>query len=185
MTDDPTPTGGAGGRRHKALVLSAVVDRAVFQAELDELRVREKAHTREGDEIAAARRRLPMAEVDGNLELVGPQSPLTLLEAFEGRRQLIAYNHGAALRLVSPAQYGYVSTKHLCSIEAYADRPPPASIPMSSIASPNARPSRSLAPRCGRRNAMAHSRDGWCGRSIGCSRLRCSGSAPATKSMPT
>ena len=36
-----------------------VVDRGTFQAELDALRVREKAHTREGDAIAAARRRLP------------------------------------------------------------------------------------------------------------------------------
>ena len=33
------------------------VDRATFQAELDQLRVREKAHTHEGDAIAAARRR--------------------------------------------------------------------------------------------------------------------------------
>jgi hypothetical protein len=41
----------------------AVVDRAVFQAELDALRVREKAHTREGDAIAAARRRLPMSRL--------------------------------------------------------------------------------------------------------------------------
>jgi hypothetical protein len=32
----------------------AVVDRATFQTELDRLRVREKAHTREGDAIAAA-----------------------------------------------------------------------------------------------------------------------------------
>ncbi|HEX9110578.1 MAG TPA: hypothetical protein VF845_03810 [Terriglobales bacterium] len=32
--------------------LPAVVDRATFQAELDVLRVREKAHTREGDAIA-------------------------------------------------------------------------------------------------------------------------------------
>ena len=68
-----------------------VVDRATFQAELDRLRVREKAHTREGDAIAAARRRLPMVEVDANLALIGPHGPLTLLEAFEGRRQLIAY----------------------------------------------------------------------------------------------
>jgi hypothetical protein len=30
----------------------AVVDRATWQAELDTLRVREKAHTREGDAIA-------------------------------------------------------------------------------------------------------------------------------------
>jgi predicted dithiol-disulfide oxidoreductase (DUF899 family) len=67
------------------------VDRATFQAELDNLRVREKAHTREGDAIAAARRRLPMVEVDASLELIGPEGPLTLLDAFEGRRQLIAY----------------------------------------------------------------------------------------------
>jgi hypothetical protein len=42
-----------------------VVDRSTFHAELDALRVREKAPTREGDAIAAARRRLPMVEVDG------------------------------------------------------------------------------------------------------------------------
>jgi len=69
----------------------AAVDRAAFQAELNRLRVREKAHTREGDAIAAARRRLPMVEVDASLTLTGPHGPLTLLEAFQGRRQLIAY----------------------------------------------------------------------------------------------
>lgn len=68
-----------------------VVDRATFQAELDALRVREKAHTHEGDTIAAARRRLPMVEVDPAITLIGPNGPVTLLEAFEGRRQLIAY----------------------------------------------------------------------------------------------
>ena len=72
--------------------LPAVADRAAFEAELDRLRVREKAHTREGDAIAAARRRLPMVEVDVGLELTGPRGPVTLLEAFEGRRQLIAYH---------------------------------------------------------------------------------------------
>ena len=68
-----------------------VADRATFQAELDALRVREKAHTREGDAIAAARRRLPMVELDPAIALTGPDGPVTLLEAFEGRRQLIAY----------------------------------------------------------------------------------------------
>jgi predicted dithiol-disulfide oxidoreductase (DUF899 family) len=67
------------------------VDRATFEAEVDRLRVREKAHTREGDAIAAARRRLPMVEVDANLALVGPDGSLTLLDAFEDRRLLIAY----------------------------------------------------------------------------------------------
>ena len=69
----------------------AAVDRATFEAEVDRLRVREKAHTREGDAIAAARRRLPAVEVDAMLELMGPHGPLSLLDAFEGRRQLIAY----------------------------------------------------------------------------------------------
>ena len=69
----------------------AAVDRAAFRAELDALRVREKAHTREGDTIAAARRRLPMVEVDPAITLIGPRGPVTLLDVFEGRRQLIAY----------------------------------------------------------------------------------------------
>jgi predicted dithiol-disulfide oxidoreductase (DUF899 family) len=68
-----------------------VVDRSTFQAELDALRIREKAHTHEGDAIAAARRRLPMAELDPSIKLIGPNGPVTLLDAFEGRRQLIAY----------------------------------------------------------------------------------------------
>src|ERR1700761_6703828 len=68
-----------------------VAGRAVFQTELDKLRAREKAHTREGDAIAAARRRLPMVEVDASLTLTGPNGPVTLLDAFEGRRQLVAY----------------------------------------------------------------------------------------------
>jgi predicted dithiol-disulfide oxidoreductase (DUF899 family) len=68
-----------------------VVDRSVFQAELDALRVREKAHTREGDAVAAARRRLPMVEVDAATRLIGERGVVTLLDAFEGRRILIAY----------------------------------------------------------------------------------------------
>jgi predicted dithiol-disulfide oxidoreductase (DUF899 family) len=68
-----------------------IVARSAFQAELDALRVREKAHTREGDAIAAARRRLPTVEIDPTITLIGSHGPLTLLEAFEGRRQLIAY----------------------------------------------------------------------------------------------
>jgi predicted dithiol-disulfide oxidoreductase (DUF899 family) len=69
----------------------SVVDRAAFEAELDALRIREKAHTHEGDAIAAARRRLPMVEVEAATPLVGADGPVTLLQAFEGRRQLIAY----------------------------------------------------------------------------------------------
>src|SRR6266850_944953 len=68
-----------------------IVGRSTFQAELDTLRVREKAHTREGDGIAAARRRLPMVEVDGATPLIGERGAVTLFDVFEGRRMLIAY----------------------------------------------------------------------------------------------
>ena len=81
----------AGTGMSDAAPIPTVVDRATFQAELDDLRAREKAHTHEGDAIAAARRRLPVVEIDGTLPLIGPNGPVTLLEAFEGRRQLLAY----------------------------------------------------------------------------------------------
>jgi predicted dithiol-disulfide oxidoreductase (DUF899 family) len=68
-----------------------IVDRNTFQAELDALRVREKAHSREGDAIAAARRRLPMVKVNGATPLIGERGKVTLLDVFEGRRILIAY----------------------------------------------------------------------------------------------
>jgi predicted dithiol-disulfide oxidoreductase (DUF899 family) len=91
MTDESASAAGPPGGATGAPNLPPAVDRATFQAELDGLRAREKAHTREGDAIAAARRRLPMVEVDASLPLAGPNGPVTLLEAFEGRQQLIAY----------------------------------------------------------------------------------------------
>jgi predicted dithiol-disulfide oxidoreductase (DUF899 family) len=35
--------------------------------------------------------RLPMVEVDAATPLIGPHGALTLLDAFKGRRQLVAY----------------------------------------------------------------------------------------------
>ena len=58
--------------------MPAVVDRAAWQAQLDDLLVREKAHTREGDAIAAARRRLPMVEVDASIPVVGENGQVPL-----------------------------------------------------------------------------------------------------------
>ncbi|MGY1775952.1 DUF899 family protein [Geodermatophilus sp. SYSU D00804] len=69
-----------------------VVDRATWQAARDELLVREKAHTREGDAIAAARRRLPMVEVDGAAEVVGPGGPVPFPDLFQGRDELLVYH---------------------------------------------------------------------------------------------
>ena len=73
--------------------LPAIVDRSAWQAQLDDLRVREKAHTHEGDAIAAARRRLPMVEVDPGVTVTGSHGPVALVDVFEGRRQLYVYFH--------------------------------------------------------------------------------------------
>ena len=70
-----------------------IVDRGTWQAQIAALRKREKAHTREGDAIAAARRRLPMVEVDAATPLIGASGAVTLLDAFEGRSQLFASYH--------------------------------------------------------------------------------------------
>jgi predicted dithiol-disulfide oxidoreductase (DUF899 family) len=70
-----------------------IVDQATWQAARDELMIREKAHTREGDAIAAARRRLPMVEFDGTVEVVGAGGPVPFLDLFQGRDELIVYKH--------------------------------------------------------------------------------------------
>lgn len=70
-----------------------IVDPATWQAARDELLVREKAHTREGDALAAARRGLPMVEFDPTVEVVGSDGPVPFLELFQGRDELVVYKH--------------------------------------------------------------------------------------------
>ncbi|MEO5902099.1 MAG: DUF899 family protein [Ilumatobacteraceae bacterium] len=69
-----------------------IVDAQTWDAAVAELRVREKAATRELDAVAAARRRLPMVELPDYV-LDGEAGPVRLVEMFEGKRQLIVYNH--------------------------------------------------------------------------------------------
>jgi predicted dithiol-disulfide oxidoreductase (DUF899 family) len=73
--------------------LPQVTDRATWQAAIDQLRVKEKAHTRAGDALAAQRRRLPMIEIDPTTNLIGPDGHVPLIDIFDGRSQLIAYFH--------------------------------------------------------------------------------------------
>ncbi|WP_432975746.1 DUF899 family protein [Dactylosporangium sp. CA-233914] len=71
--------------------LPQIADRRTWQARIDELRVKEKAHTRAGDALAAERRRLPMVEVDSRTPLIAANGPVPLIDIFDGRTQLIAY----------------------------------------------------------------------------------------------
>lgn len=67
-----------------------IVDRTEWQRRLSDLLVREKQHTRAGDALAAERRRMPMTPV-GPVTVIGADGPMPLVEAFEGREQLLAY----------------------------------------------------------------------------------------------
>jgi predicted dithiol-disulfide oxidoreductase (DUF899 family) len=55
-----------------------------------ELRAAEKEHMRAGDALAARRRRMPMVEF-GSYTFEGADGPASLLDLFEGRRQLVVY----------------------------------------------------------------------------------------------
>jgi predicted dithiol-disulfide oxidoreductase (DUF899 family) len=72
--------------------LPPVVDEQQWRAALEDLRRREKAATRELDAIAAQRRRLPMVEMP-DYTLIGADGPIRLADVFDGRSQLIVYNH--------------------------------------------------------------------------------------------
>lgn len=75
-----------------ATALPPIVDAATWQRQLDALRAREKAVTRELDAVAAQRRRLPMVRMP-DYTLEGEQGPVRLADVFDGASQLIVYNH--------------------------------------------------------------------------------------------
>jgi len=56
-----------------------------------ELLVKEKEVTRARDALAAQRRRMPWTPVEKEYAFDGPQGRVSLLDLFEGRRQLIVY----------------------------------------------------------------------------------------------
>ena len=57
----------------------------------ERLLVKEKELTRARDALAAERRRMPWMAVEKDYAFEGPNGPATLLDMFEGRRQLIVY----------------------------------------------------------------------------------------------
>lgn len=80
-------------RPHADTAMPPVVEAAEWAAARERLLVEEKAHTRAGDALAARRRRLPMVRIEGEWRLTGPDGEVTLLDLFEGRRQLVLYHH--------------------------------------------------------------------------------------------
>ena len=70
---------------------TAVVSEQEWSAQREALLVKEKELTRARDALAAERRRLPMVRVEKEYRFEGPEGEVSLLDLFEGRRQLIVY----------------------------------------------------------------------------------------------
>jgi predicted dithiol-disulfide oxidoreductase (DUF899 family) len=72
-------------------VPTPVVTEQEWRAQREALLVKEKELTRARDALAAERRRLPLVPVEKTYRFDGPDGERSLLELFEGRRQLIVY----------------------------------------------------------------------------------------------
>ena len=68
-----------------------IVSPQEWEAAREELLVKEKELTRARDALAAERRRMPRMAVDKGYRFAGPDGEASLLDLFEGRRQLIVY----------------------------------------------------------------------------------------------
>ena len=72
--------------------LPNVVSQAEWLAASKQVLAKEKQLTREHDQLAAERRRLPMVKIDKPYVFDGSAGTVSLLDLFEGRRQLIVYH---------------------------------------------------------------------------------------------
>jgi predicted dithiol-disulfide oxidoreductase (DUF899 family) len=68
-----------------------IVSSQEWETARQQLLVKEKELTRARDALAADRRRMPRMAVDKDYTFEGPRGPATLLDLFEGRRQLVIY----------------------------------------------------------------------------------------------
>ena len=84
-----------------------VVSESEWDAARLQLLVKEKELTRARDAMAAQRRRMPWMAVEKQYEFDGPTGKLSLLDLFEGRRQLIVYR-----AFYEPGVFGW--PEHAC-----------------------------------------------------------------------
>jgi predicted dithiol-disulfide oxidoreductase (DUF899 family) len=75
----------------ESLARPRVVSQEEWNAALTSLTEREEAVATAIDELAAARKRMPMVRVDDDYRFEGPDGERSLVELFEGRSQLILY----------------------------------------------------------------------------------------------
>jgi predicted dithiol-disulfide oxidoreductase (DUF899 family) len=73
--------------------MPTIVSQQEWEAAREALLVKEKELTRARDALAAERRRMPRVAVDKDYVFEGPAGRASLLDLFEGRRQLIVYRY--------------------------------------------------------------------------------------------
>jgi len=94
-------------KRHLAMKTPPIVSQQEWEAARQQLLVKEKALTRSRDALAAERRRMPWLAVEKKYEFDGPKGNVSLLDLFEGRRQLIVYR-----AFFEPGVFGW--PEHAC-----------------------------------------------------------------------
>ena len=77
--------------RQPAMQTPPVVSSQAWEAAREQLLVKEKAQIRARDALAAERRRMPWMAVERKYAFKGPEGTASLLDLFDGRRQLIVY----------------------------------------------------------------------------------------------
>jgi predicted dithiol-disulfide oxidoreductase (DUF899 family) len=95
------------GKMPISIKTPAVVSQQEWNAARQQLLVKEKAHMKAGDALAAERRRMPWTAVEKKYEFEGPKGKVSLLELFDGRPQLIVYR-----AFFEPGVFGW--PEHAC-----------------------------------------------------------------------
>ena len=78
-------------KEHSAMKTPPIVSPQDWEAARQKLLVKEKELTRARDALAAERRRMPWVALKKDYEFDGPNGKASLLDLFDGRRQLIIY----------------------------------------------------------------------------------------------
>src|ERR1700676_3419991 len=102
----PSAENGAKGGQ-PAMHTPPVVSSQAWEAAREQLLVKEKAQTRARDALAAERRRMPWMAVETGYVFEGPAGKASLLDLFDGRRQLIVYR-----AFFEPGVFGW--PEHAC-----------------------------------------------------------------------
>jgi predicted dithiol-disulfide oxidoreductase (DUF899 family) len=99
-----------------------IVSPEEWKTEREKLLVEEKALTKARDAMAAKRRRMPWMAVEKDYRFDGPSGSASLLDVFEGRRQLIVYRFFYAPDITTYAEGGSYPERACVGCSMVADQ---------------------------------------------------------------